>query len=434
MSENHPKRWGIWSASTRCRRKWPELIEILECKNTITEELEQKKAILFQVCNIFEEELGENRQAIDTYRRMLELDERDDDVLRSLVRLTTTEDMWEDLIDVRYRQLDIAETDDQRWNLRHAIGMVLWRKLTRKEEAIEIFNGVLEENHGYPPCRDAMEGLMEEGDSELAAARILEPLYTEDERWNDLIQTLSIQARHAEEAKAKRDFFLRMAELAELKLSVPERAFPFTVSAFENDAFNPAIRDQLERLAAEVSRWEDLAVAYRDRAEAMEEVEQQVDLYLNAGRIKLREVVDPEGAEIFYLAARERQGDNLEALDALDEIFNILGKWDELVDVIYTKADLAEQDEAKIALYVRAAVIREEKTEDKTGAVSSYLKALAVDENTALPWPSWTDCTGNCPAGGTAGYHFPTHRAGRVRRNAQRSDVSQRPGGRAETE
>ncbi|RJO65945.1 MAG: hypothetical protein C4523_14755 [Myxococcales bacterium] len=379
LHPNHAEALGHLERIYSLQKKWPELIDVLNRKLSITEDVERQKAILFQAANIYEDELGKNTEAIAVYHRMLDIDARDSDVLRALVRLTTNEQQWDELVAVRRMQLDIAADDDERWSLRHQIGMVLWRKLNRTDEAIGVFKGVLDENHAHSLAREAMEGLQAEPASELAAARILEPLYAEESRWDELIHALDIQAAHAEAGGERRDLCLRMAELAEARLSDFKRAFGFTVRAFAADAFNPAIRSQLERLAPAADAWVDLALAYRRRAEAVTEAREQVDLYLNAGRVILRQIDDPEEAEADYRAARQRDPQNAAALDALEEIFDRSGKWTELVDVLFTKAQLASEVPAKVALYSRTAEIREQRMGDKPGAVDSHLKALSVD-------------------------------------------------------
>ncbi len=379
LHPDHPEALGYLERIYSLQKKWPELIEILESKNGITEGLEDKKNILFQICNIFEEELGQNLDAIGTYERMLEMDDSDDDVLRALVRLSTVESLWDKLIAMRSRQLEIAETDEQRWDLRYAIGMVYWEKVSDWQAAFDVFAGVLSENNAHPACREAMEGMLVESDSELAAARFMEPIYTKESLSAELIDVLAIQAEYADAGEPKRDLFLRMADLAEIELNLLDRAFAFTVSAFINDVPNEAIREQMERLAAETNRFDELAAAYRNRVAGNDDVALQVDVLLNAGRICLREQDDPAAAEADYSAARERQGDNLQALDALEEIFERLAKWEELVDVFFTKADLSEETAERIALYTRAAETREHQLSEPNGAVDCYLKVLDVD-------------------------------------------------------
>lgn len=381
LADNHPEALDNLERIYTLGKQWEALIDVLERKLSITDGLEPQKALLFQMANIHEEERGDNGAAIETYGRIRERDAEDRDVLRALVRLTTVEERWEDLITVRSRQLELAEDDTQRWDLRYEIGLVQWQNLGDTDRAIETFAGVLNENHHHESCREAMETLLSEKDTELAAARILEPLYAEDGRVSDLVRTLFIQARHEQDALTRRDLFLRMAELAELRLTDADRAFGFTLSAFENDPFNADIRQQAARLAEETGRWPDLARAYRDRVEVVEDRDGQVDLFLNAGRVMLRHVEDLAAAQGHFTAARELQGDHAEALDSLEEIFERTGQWPNLVEIYFTKADLSQEPTDRIRLFTLAARVREQQMSDRTGAVNSYLKALDVDAN-----------------------------------------------------
>lgn len=363
------------------QKKWAALIDIFECKLPLMESLEERKSVLFKVCNIFEEELHDNRQAILTYHRILELDTQDSEVLRALVRLNTAESRWEALLEIRARQLELSTEPAAQHDLKQAMALVLWRELARTPEAIEIFAGILNEDPDYLPSREALEELLTLPETELAAARLLEPLYARDNRHADLIHTLEIEARHEETITTRRDLFLRMADLAERRTSDPARAFGFTLSALSDDPQNAQIREAGERLARATSGWYELAATYKARAQREADPAIAIDLYLTAGRVVLRECDDAPGAEPLYGAARAVDGHNATALDALEEIFGTLAKWPELVDVYYVKAELAPSAEAAIALYVKSAKVREEKLNDQSLAVESLLRALDRDAN-----------------------------------------------------
>jgi len=361
------------------QKKWDELIDILQRKLDLCEAVEDKKSILFQICNIYEEELGRNIEAIAQYRRILELDSSDGDVLHALVRLTTAESQWDDLIEVHTRQIDLASGDEEKWQLRHRIGVILLDNLERAEAAADVFEGILSENHAHVETRADMQRVLLMPALELRASLILEPYYLEESKWEQLIQALAIQVRHAEEAEKKHSLLWRMADLSEGKLGDYGRAFGFVLDVFEISPFDGSVRQRLETLADVTDGFLTLSEAYRNQAAEASDVASQVDLYLLAGKYSLEKLNNLELAENYYSAVRVRQNDNLAALNALDDIFDRTGQWEKLVELLYRKVELSSETQEKIELYSRAAQIQEGNLENRKAAVAGYVLAQGVN-------------------------------------------------------
>jgi len=361
------------------QQKWDELIDILQRKLDLCEEVEEKKSLLFQICNILEEELGRNIDAIAQYRRILELDSSDGDVLHALVRLTTAEKQWDDLIEVHTRQIELASGDEEKWQLRHKIGVILLDNLDRAEAAVDVFEGILAENHTHAETRADMQRVLLMPALELRTSLILEPYYLEEEKWEQLIQVLEIQVRHAEEPHIKHALLWRMADLSEDRLGDYGRAFGFVLDVLEISPFDSAVRQRLETLADVTDGFLTLSEAYHNQATIAAEVSEQVDLYLMAGRYALEKLNNLELAETYYSAVRTRQSDNMTALNALDDIFDRTAQWEKLVELLYRKVELASEAQDKIELYSRAAQIQEGNLENRKAAVASYVLAQAVN-------------------------------------------------------
>ncbi len=360
-------------------RQWPELVDILERKFALSEDLETRKDLLFKIATLFEEEMADNAASIDTYRRILVLDDTDREALKALVRLTANEERWEELHGVRLRQLELARDEEEAWDLRHEIGLVLWQQLDRIPEAIEGFASILEENRQYVATREALEELLRIPEAELAAAKVLEPIYEVEGRFDPMIRTLDIQANHAPTPEDRRDLYLRMTHIAESMLFDANRAFSSALSAFDSDAANPDIRTLLERLAEDSGRWMDAASAYRSMVDRVDDMALQTALLLGAGRIVLEKLDDPAGAEPDFELVETLDPENGPALDNLQRIHERLEDWEKLVRVLKRKAELAAEPAAKIALLSSAAEVLEYRMVDQPAAVAAFLEVLDVD-------------------------------------------------------
>ncbi len=355
-------------------KDWDNLIDILERKFALAEDLEPQKSLLFRIANIYEDEKQQNAEAIDTYHRLRELDDRDSEVLNALVRLTTAEERWEDLIDVREAQWTLADDNEAKWRLRNLISHVYSDKLERFDKAMDLLEEILNENPQMSDARESLQTLMQREDCEQRAATIMAPLYRNDGQWDSLIHALGITARHRDQAEEARDLYLEMSRLAEDELADADQAYDHAEQGLVQTPMDEATRERLAFLAQSADRWTSLADAYRRLAESSDTDLTRIDLYSQAGRIAKREMDDLNLAEEFYTQVRKLDGRHAEALAALEDLFFETGQWEALVQVVDDRLVILDDADERHKLFHFAAGILEEELADVSRSIDWLLR------------------------------------------------------------
>jgi len=86
--------------------RWQELLGMYIRKIDLLVDPEEKKLIHYQVGAVYERELGDVQQAIDTYQKVLEIDPDDIEALGRLDVLYQTAENWQELLGVEQVGLD----------------------------------------------------------------------------------------------------------------------------------------------------------------------------------------------------------------------------------------------------------------------------------------------------------------------------------------
>jgi len=362
------------------KQQWSELIGILRLKLDIAEDLEEKKTVYFRICNIYEDELADNRTAIDVYREMLELDERDRDALHALARLCRSEAMWDDLIGILEHELLILEEDGEKRHVFTQMAQVKWQQLSLGEEALQTLADVVDAEMDHFEARELLEQMLGDEAVELGASRILEPLFDVEEEWDRLIQMLQIQERHATEADEKRSLNERIAKIYEEKLSDAASSFDYWCSAITAHPMDTGLADHLSELAIELDQWQQLVEHYTLMLDELGEDDNALYTYRDRiNNIHLHRLDSPANAEPFYRQALEQRPEEYDLLDTLQTIYEELERWTEMVEMLFRKADLSELLTDKLSLLFLAANIQESNIQDVEAAIGTYNVVLQND-------------------------------------------------------
>src|SRR5688572_29068031 len=132
--------------------KYPELLEVYRKRTEITNDPEERQAVMFRIAQIQEEMLGDPDEAIDAYTEILGQEADNLAALRALDRLYTQRSRWQDLGDNLGRQLTLVEHDTERVDLLVRLAQVRETHLKELAAAIETYRQVLELEPSSPPA------------------------------------------------------------------------------------------------------------------------------------------------------------------------------------------------------------------------------------------------------------------------------------------
>lgn len=363
--------------------RWSELQILYDKRIEETLDAQAKLDLLLQVCFLFEELTDDAEAAINAHRQVLELDPEHSASRRALERLFERTERWQDLAVLLREELDRANADEQ-IGLTQRLGMLHETRLKRTEQAVDLYEQVLQREINHKHAREAIERLIEDRGQRQRCARILEPIYEERGDWPELVETLQVQLEDVSDDGTRVSLLGRIAGLQEDRLHDPAAAFASIAAAVKTDPSESMMREELQRLArmrdAERERAQVLEVAF-EKSEASPGL--RSELLLELAKLWDDAVNDVEQAEAAYqrlIKASPNDPDViLQASQALERIHLGQGNHASLAVDLARQVELERDPDAQRRLLVRLADLREEILGDVPGAIAAHRQRIEFD-------------------------------------------------------
>ncbi len=359
--------------------RWPELIAVYERQAEGTLDADQRRALLYQIGQVQEAQLEAREDAIETYRRVLDLDPDDREALARLDALYTATGNWDELLSVLSREGDLAE-EYEAVQFRFRIAELYESKLDDVSRAVELFRDILAETPEHGETQDALERIMS-GDAEpVAAASVLGPVYEQLGSWERLVGVLRVEANYADDAFSKVEILHRMAQLQEDRLALPEAAFDTFAEAVEADSQNEDSLMSLERLAMALERWSAVTGLYDAQLNALveEEPERFVELGLRVAQLYEVQLENAEAAIERYARVLGVEPENQNAVRALDRLYTHTENWSELTTILRKEAEIGQTPDEILDLKHRLGQVYQHRLNDLDEALSAYRDILSA--------------------------------------------------------
>jgi len=362
--------------------RWEDLVENYERKLQLATEDTERRELWFTLGAVLERELEEVDRAVDAYRAVLGVAPQDLDALRALDRLLAQSERWDELLDVLGQQAELVEDPEQARAVRFRMGQLQETELMNPWAALETWKGILAEAPDHAESRAALRSLIERGEEPAAAARVLEPIYRSEGAWGDLIAVQTTLVEATDDPAGRRDLHIDIARIHEGQLGDAPSAWASYAAAAREGARTSEL-DELERIARELARWEELAELYGQLLEDEVDPSMRNGIGLRLGRVYEEEIgEDPDAIDAFVRVIEENP-DEQRALVALDRLYERQGAWESLADILQRRIMAEREPAASVPLRLRLAAVTVEALDDPAEAVNVYREILGIDpENT----------------------------------------------------
>ncbi|MBO6939656.1 MAG: tetratricopeptide repeat protein [Deltaproteobacteria bacterium] len=360
--------------------QWEPLLEIYNQKAEIVFDPEEKKRLYSEVGAVFEQELKDNAKAIDSYQRILEIDPDDIAALSRLDRLYQATEAWPDLLSVLEREADLAADPMEVIGFRYRIADLHHHQLDDAMRAVDIYRDILDVQPEHQPTLDALEELIASNTEAVMSASVLEPIYRQLGNWPKLIAVHEVQIRHEEDPLRQVELLHQVAELYEMQLDDAPNAFAAYARALPLDNRHDVTLGSLERLAEYTDKWGEVTALYdteiqRIREERPEDV---IDMALRTAQIYEVHLGDVNSAIDRYRYVVEADEAHVQAIEALDRLFEATERWAELADILQKEVLIAATPDDMLTLQFRLGQVRQTYLNDVDGAISQYQEILAA--------------------------------------------------------
>ena len=343
------------------QQRWDDLLVALEKIYERCDELTERKEVRTRIARLQEEKLNRPELAIESYRRILELDGRDQSAIDALVRLFQQTQRWRDLIFILQRAADQSEDSATRVGYLFRVAAIWESELGDDEQAIEAYRRVLEADPKH-----------------LESVLALERIYTKLDRWHELLGVFEIEVDLVPERDDKIKIHHKMASIWEERFADLQKAISCHEKILQLDPGNLAALKALERLVSHQGDYPRLIDLYQRHLELAQGAE-KVEIYLAMGEVWHMELSRVDKAEEAFGQALKIDPKSRPAMHALGQLYEKSGNWFNALEMLRGEAELCGAGPEAVDLYYRMGKINEDMLLDSQAARAAYSRALEID-------------------------------------------------------
>ena len=358
--------------------RWEDLKDLFIHKADLLDDVDDKKAVLFNLGSVLQEQLGDLDQAVEAYTSILDLDPQDFSTLEALAALYQQGERWDDLLQILERQVELAGgTTADAIAIKYNIGALYQHRLNDLARAVESYREVLSTDPTHETTHQALEGIAHgEQEAELAA-QVLEPIYESSMEWEKLVDICEVMVTHAEDQYRRVELLQRVAALYEQRMDDSAKAFEAHSRAFKLESSDEQTMEHLERLAEHIQGFEQLAGLYEVELENVLDADRQILMGLKVARIYEEELYRADAAIEKHQKVLEMEVDNVQAVKALDRLYLATEQWELLAGILRQEMGLVDTAEDILELQFRLGQLYQDQLGDPGNAVECYRDILA---------------------------------------------------------
>ncbi|MEE2757898.1 MAG: tetratricopeptide repeat protein [Myxococcota bacterium] len=359
--------------------QWESLVSLLIRKVEATDDIESQKVYLFRVAGLFEEMLEDNERAIDAYRMVLDVDEKDQRCLDALERLYLSLERWQDYLDVLRQKADIADELDAKKSVLFTIARTFELQLEDTVGAIDSYTQIIE---------------LDEGD--FTALRSLDQLYETLEQWDDQKDIIELQIAQLEDDSARLDLRFRLARLNEQKLGDVEVALSEYAAILEEA---PSHQQTLSSLEAMVRAGHEAPIAvglleaclqaqaeyarlvsvWQDFLAVSDDLDERIQVRVKIAQTQDEYLGDAHAAFLAFGDAVREDATHIPAIDALEALASRLELWIDYVTLLAEIVEAIPNELVARDFYLRMARVYDEELKQTEQAIAQFVRVLEID-------------------------------------------------------
>jgi tetratricopeptide (TPR) repeat protein len=363
---------------------WQRLAEVYEERIEATFDASLQLSLALRLADLYETELakqpGSLERAADFLRKARSLPGDELAVLASLERVLGRQGENADLAEVLAREAELAPEPETQARHLTALGTLRLGALDDAEGALTAFRDALERNPGEQAARAALGKLADRAETREGALDVLEPLAAARGDYEELIALYERRLQLHDDRSERAHFLRKIAEVASDQIGSPDRALDALGRALKEEPMPGAALDDLERIAG-AARLPAVGAAQIELALTVAEPDAAQELALRAARL-YAEAGDKAAAERLYRFVLERDGENADALVALEGLYRTSGNEAQLAAILETRAEAELDPQARRARLMEAARLHERRG-SLPAAIAALKRLQAADDGDA---------------------------------------------------
>ncbi len=356
----HPKATEALELLYSERKEWDALVKLLE-KKAHSQRGEGRVDTLCALAEVYEDRLSKLDDAAAQYEAALVESPKLLAALKGLERIYAQKGRYDALLKNLETQLETVATPRQRIGIWERIGGIQEEEFVDHKAASATFENIIQVEPGHD-----------------AANTALARLYRQQQRFDDLANTLERHALGSTDEERKIGLLLQAARVLTVDVGAPERAGQMAERVLAVRPNNPDALELIARLKAKSGDKTAAVDAVRKLAEAETDKVKKADFYVRAGRI-LEEAGDKDLAIAQYKLALDTNKDDPNAAAALRSVYTGRGDAHGTAELLAREIEITEGSIKKAQLLAELGQVRRERLKDEAGAKEAFKKAIELD-------------------------------------------------------
>ncbi len=313
------------------------------------------------------------------------------DLLLTLDRFAVEAERYEELADILQRRRALEDDPNLQIELDARLGTLYAGKLDQAENALDVFESVLENDPGHSQSIGELEALAErKPESAYRVNRLLETAYQRTERFHKLHDVLQRLLTVTEDKDEVFQLRLQLAEICGQKLGDAIGAYSALEAAFRERPTDMELWEKLYE-AAELAQQHKAMVATCAQVVTSDSLEDADAAELSARVAKLYEEVlgQPEEAEPFHRRVLAYDPTNDNAFIALKKLLTSLERWEDLQALYRERIDQTFESATKLELLLQVCFLFEEILDKPDKAIEAYQRSWSSNRITRRRFGHW---------------------------------------------
>ena len=281
---------------------------------------------LLSLAEVQDTGLGDIPAAIESYRRVLEIDAENITALDNLARLHESQGQWQDLVNVLERRVGTLDEPDRVIALRKRIGGV---------QDAQIHNPARRD-------RDLPQRSSTREPSDRDALSALERLYLAGNQVPEYLGVLEAELDATNDKNEQIGIYERMASALVNLADDPLRATEMLEKILMLDQHRDVTYRQLEELYIRLEKWTELVETYRNHIEVTPAPAGKIELLLAMGQTYEKQIQDIDRAIETYAEILEINAQHYDAAVTLARLQEQIEDWQSAIKTLGRLVDLSQ--------------------------------------------------------------------------------------------
>ncbi len=351
----------LWDAQL-VKENWQGMVEALQLRIKALTQVRDQIRALIKLGSLYDEKLSDPASAVEVFQSVLGLDPENRRAIWALSILYYDLEDWEKVIEVYLRQIDLAQSPEEKLAIRSQLAQVYEQCLQQEDQAL------MEYIRAARLAPQSVRILLN-----------LEKLATRTESFRELLAVYEDVVERIERIELRVALYLKLARLYTHHMNDEEQTAGYYRRAVELAANQPELLFAISNIYGEEEEWDELIATYSELIRYVGSAEVKSRLRTEIARLYRDGLSDPEAAFFELVRVARYSPDDRDLIEELHAMGLQSGKHLELAAVLEDLGSRSENADLGAYLYTLLAKLQLEALDSIDPSRQAVERALELD-------------------------------------------------------